>query len=248
MQRYFINKNQIKNNQVIMSINDSYHIDKVMRMKINDKIVIVVNEVGSFLCNIIAINQLQIIAELVKPIESNNEMPLKVTIAHGLVRREKMEDTVEKLTELGTSAYYPVIMKRSNVKFLEERFDKRLIRLKKIIKEASEQSHRIRLMDIFMPITFKELILMKKHYDYALYAYEEEDKKSIQLKKIIKDLPKNLLVVIGPEGGFDESEVIELNQAGFIPISLGPRILRTEVAPIFVLSALSFAFELGDNY
>lgn len=246
MQRYFIKQAKIFNNQITMSSEDSYHINKVMRMKIGDQIIIIVDERITYLAKILMLNPITRV-EIIKEIENNNELPINVTIAHGLIRREKMEDVIEKLTELGTYAYYPVIMKRSSVKYFEERFDKRIERFERIVKEASEQSRRLKLMNVSLPIKFNELLTIKKDFDYALFAYEDEEINSNNFKTIMQKKPSSLLIVIGPEGGYDLVEVQQLIDWGFIPISLGPRILRTEVAPLYLVSAISYEIELGEK-
>lgn len=243
MQRYFINSNQIVDNKVYISGDDHHHIFKVMRMKISDKI-IVCDENNSYLCRINNINNNEVICNIIEILHENKELPVKVSIAHGVVRREKMEEVIDKITQGGASFYIPVAMERSNVKFNDEKLERKMERMNKIAKESSEQSHRTKKLIVNQPITFKNLINLKSEYDLCLYAYEitSQDK---SLKEILTTYKyQSILVLVGPEGGISDKEVIELNKAGFIPVSLGPRILRTEVAPTYIMNAISYQWEL----
>lgn len=246
MQRYFVDKSTIdyQSKNVVLSGNDAYHIRVVMRMKINDLIYLCDNE-KSYIGKIIDITEDQVIAILIEELDSNPELDVEVTIAHGLVCREKKEDTIQKITQLGAVKYIPVQMKKSVVKIIKEKEQKQTERLQKIAKEASEQSHRIKELEVVNPILFNELLKLKDSYDACLYASTVEDSNSVTFKKIIKDVNiKKILVLVGPEAGIDKSEIELLN--GWIPISLGPRILRTEVAPLYIMSAISYERELGE--
>ena len=135
-------------------------------------------------------------------------------------------------------------MERCNVKLNDEKLNKKVDRMNKIAKEASEQSHRTRKLVVESPIDFKNLLKFKNEYDLCLYAYEVIDKDE-SLKNILKQKKyQNILILVGPEGGISLKEVEMLNSVGFIPISLGPRILRTEVAPTYVMAAISYELEI----
>ena len=241
MQRYFINKNQINNNTVCITGDDVHHIKTVMRMKEKDQ-VIVCDEENSYLCEITFISNNCVDLQILSKIEGSSELKTNVTLAHGLVRREKMEEVVRRLVELGCFSYIPVDMKRSVVKFKEINTQ----RLNKIIKEASEQSQRNKLMNICEVISFKKLNEIIDSYDLVLFAhalYKDE----VNFFTEIKDLKyKNVLVIVGPEGGFDDKEVETiLKHKNVRKISLGKRILRTETAPLYIMSVLGF---LGEQY
>jgi 16S rRNA (uracil1498-N3)-methyltransferase len=236
MQRYFINSIQINENIIIINNQDVHHIKNVMRMRLGDEVLCCDETEKVYLTKIIDIAN-NITLEIIKLFEVNNELDIQVTIAQGLVRRDKTEEVIRRLTELGCFEYIPVIMKRSIVKANNDKSD----RMQKIIKEASEQSQRNRLMRINEIITFKELVKMKASYDLCLLAHVTED--FTDFKENIKNTDlKKVLVVVGPEGGFDNIEVEQLEKAGFVKISLGKRILRTETAPLYIMSVLSYEF------
>lgn len=243
MQRYFVESSNIINGYVYINGEDYHHITKVMRMKIDDEIIVCDNQ-DSYLCKIIEINAECVTSQIFKKLDEKKELPVNVTIAQGVVRREKAEEVIDKITQLGANKYLMVNMERCNVKLNDEKLNKKVDRMNKIAKEASEQSHRTRKLVVENPIDFKNLLKLKNEYDLCLYAYEVIDKDE-SLKNILKQKKyQNILILVGPEGGISLKEVEMINSVGFIPISLGPRILRTEVAPTYVMAAISYELEI----
>jgi 16S rRNA (uracil1498-N3)-methyltransferase len=181
-------------------------------------------------------------------LEETKELPIQVAIASGLPKGDKLELIIQKATELGAHKFVPFNAARSIVKWDDKKGDKKLERWKKIAKEAAEQSHRSIVPTITKPFSFESLIQDSKNFDYKIVAYEEEAKageKSHFASLLSKmETGQSLLVVFGPEGGLTEKEVQKLMDNGFLACGLGPRILRTETAPFYVLSAISYHFEL----
>lgn len=242
MQRYFVEKDAIKLPYIFITGDDCHHIGLVMRMKSGDK-VYVSDQEKSYIAVITDIKKDLITLEVIEELHEQKELPYQVTIAQGLIRREKMEEVIDYITELGASCYIPVVMSRSIVKVNQEQMDKKNARYAKIAKEAAEQSHRLKKMEVSNLVTWKNFLSLSKDYDLCLYAYEASSKDD-SLKQILKNKKySNILVLVGPEGGISEKEVEDLKKSGFLPISLGPRILRTQVAPLYVMSALSYEWE-----
>lgn len=242
MQRYFVESSAICGNKIAITGSDYHHITKVMRMKQGNQ-VYVASENLSWLCHITCIDENTVYLEIDQELDEKKELPLEVTIAQGIVRREKMEEVIEKIAALGAATYIPVEMERCNVKLHDEKVDKKWERMHKIAKEAAEQSHRTRLLDIKRPMSFQTLMHSSGEYDLCLYAYEVT-LKGKSLKEILGNGQyQRILILIGPEGGIAEKEVHQLDKNGFVPVHLGPRILRTELAPTYVLSAISYELE-----
>ena len=242
MQRYFVDPNNVYENKVIITDGDYHHITKVMRMKEGNN-VLVSDGTNSYKCVISQITDCEVVLEIIETLNEKKELPVKVTIAHGITRREKMEEVIDKITQLGASFYLPINMERCNVKFNDEKLDRKMERMNKIAKEAAEQSHRTSLLIVEKPISFKEMINLKDKYDLCLYAYEITSKDK-SLKEVLKENSyKNIIILIGPEGGISDKEVDILNKNNFLPVSLGPRILRTEVAPTYAMAAISYELE-----
>lgn len=248
MQRYFINKAQIDDKLVTMTKDDSYHIIKVMRMKIGEKIELCV-ENKTYLGQISSFDSEIALVALIEEIEEDKELSVDVTIAQGMVNRTKMEEVIEKISMLGASSYLFFPMERSVVKADLGSIEKKIPRFITIAKEASEVAHRQKVMEIESLKNFKEFLKITSTYDYCLYAYEKTEFSNQNFKKVLKEIKnthKKILILVGPEGGISETEVDMLEKAKFLPITLGPRILRTELAPSYIMSAISYELELED--
>ena len=136
MQRYFVEKDAIKLPYIFITGDDCHHIGLVMRMKSGDK-VYVSDQEKSYIAVITDIKKDLVTLEVIEELHEQKELPYQVTIAQGLVRREKMEEVIDYITELGASCYIPVVMSRSIVKVNQEQMDKKNARYAKIAKEAA---------------------------------------------------------------------------------------------------------------
>ena len=248
LQRYFINNEQFNENDVVISGDDYHHITRVMRMDVGGKIYCCNNNGQTAVCKIAKITSSTVLASIVEWVKESSEMPVKVDIASGLPKGDKLEYIIQKGTELGAHSFIPFIAARSIVKWDLKKANKKIDRWTKIAKEASEQSHRHRIPEVHQPFSLQKLIDHSKEYDYKLVAYEEEAKRGERsnLATVLTDLKQDqsLLVVFGPEGGLTDHEVSLLKENGFLACSFGPRILRTETAPLYLLAAVSYQIEL----
>jgi 16S rRNA (uracil1498-N3)-methyltransferase len=248
MQRYFVSNDQRTDVGVTITGEDARHISRVMRMKPGDPI-LVCDEAGqTFLCEIQEIYETNVRCLIRETIEEKSELPIKVTLVQGLPKGDKLEFVVQKGTELGAAGFLPFESERAIVKWDTSKVQKKLERLRKIAKEAAEQSQRSTIPIINEPLRLDALIAFSQSFTHKMVAYEEEAKQGevkrfASLLSTIKE-GQSLLVVLGPEGGLTAEEVNKLQQAGFVLAGLGPRILRTETAPLYVLSAVSYQFEL----
>ena len=233
MQRYFANKN---GNNVILSDGDVHHLLHVMRAKLNDEIEAVIDE-KLYSAIIKSFSPLQI--EISYEIPLNSELPNDVTIFFALAKGDKIDTVIQKATELGVSRIVLTNTERCVVKYEGKDVEKKIERFSKIAKEASEQSHRLRVPQIVGPINLNDA--EKYMCDVNLLAYEKIAGKTDSIPMEYNN--KSISVMIGPEGGFSEKEVALLESKGFQLISLGKRILRTETAAFYILSVLGFLLE-----
>ena len=231
MQRYFCN--QLNDNKFTLSTDDSFHIEKVMRMKIGE-CVEVVYDMKTYICNIDSFNPVTCIIK--EELEENHEMNKKVIIVQSLVNEQKMDFILQKCTELGMFSFIPYKAVNSIIKD-NGKMDKKIDRWQRIVKEASEQSKRNIIPEVLKVMDINELIDYKA--DLKLICSTISDNK---LKNVIKEHHNydTIMLVIGPEGGFDPKEEEKFINNGFIPISLGDRILRTETASLCALSVLNY--------
>ncbi|MGM9967747.1 MULTISPECIES: 16S rRNA (uracil(1498)-N(3))-methyltransferase [unclassified Rummeliibacillus] len=245
MQRYFINES-FDNELAIIVGDDAHHITKVMRMRAGDEIIVVHNGEAT-ICEIANLTEEGVHVKKTTRTLRSPELPIHVTIACGLPKGDKLDLIVQKSTELGMYSFIPFEAERSIVKWDYKKGKKKQERLQKIAKEAAEQSHRTHIPTIEEPISFKKLLQEVENYDVVFLADEEDAKQEVrtrfaeQLKKVYDY--KSMLVIFGPEGGIAREEAQALQQLGCQCISLGPRILRAETAPFYVLSAISYEFE-----
>lgn len=245
MQRYFTPQPFI-DDQAVISGDDAKHIQKVMRMQVGQSI-IVVSGGESFEATIDAFEGHDVLVKKSSQALRSNELPKKVTICCGLPKGEKLEFITQKATELGMYELILFEAERSIVKWDTQKGMKKQERLQKIAKEAAEQSHRNVIPAIQDIMSFKQLLQVVSQYDVCLVA-DEEDAKLDQRTRFADVLSKvgenqTVCVVFGPEGGLSRNEIQALMDRGFQSISLGPRILRAETAPLFVLSAISYELE-----
>ena len=232
MQRYFKDTNL---DIFELSNDDSYHIIKVMRNKIGDKVEVVIDK-KLYICEIIQMKDL-VTVKKIEEVECDSELPCYITIAQSLVKEQKMDLILQKSCELGVSEIIPINATRSIVK-LDKKETKKLERWNKILKEASEQSKRVVIPKINEIMDIKDLV--EFNYDIKILCTVNE--LSTSLKNVLSKDLKNLKIifVIGPEGGFTDNEEKILIDNGFISTSFGRRVLRTETASLYALSIINY--------
>ncbi len=247
MQRYFVTKDSIADGIVTITGGDVHHIVRVMRMEQGDEIICSDNDKRTYRCRISSLHNEAIQATILEEYGQKSELPVAVTIAQGLPKGDKLEFITQKSTELGASCVLPFSARRSVPKWDEKKAGKKIERLNKIAKEAAEQAHRDRIPKVEKLHSFQELLGRMKDYQHCIVAYEEvarQGEPSLLAKALARVQRKqSLLVIIGPEGGLTPEEVEKLKEEGAALCGLGPRILRTETAPMYVLSAISYYFE-----
>ncbi len=234
MQRYFTN--QMIDSATILSKDDSYHITKVMRMDVNDKIEVVYNH-KLYISKIIELEPL-VKVQAIEEIIEDNVLSYDVTIVQSLVKEQKMDYIIQKLTELGVSKIIPYEASHSVIK-LDNKKEKKILRWQTIVKEASEQSKRNNIPVIDNVINLSNLVKLS---DYDIKFLCTVNETSQNLKKVLSNISSSakMLFVIGPEGGFTKEEEQILTNNGFISVSLGNSVLRTETASVFIMSVIRY--------
>ena len=232
MQQYFA-----KNKNLDLEDSDYHHIKHVMKMKCGDLIKIVFDDT-LYMCKLNNINDISF--EVIDKIIQNKKKQKQIDVAFSLIKEQKLNYLLQKTTELGVNRIIPIETKRSVVKIENKKRSLKIERWKKILKEASEQSFRNEIPKINDISNLKELVNM--NYDLKLLCSLNKNTKNIK-----KVLPKfdncvKILLVVGPEGGFDLNEEEYLLSNGFVSISLGDTVLRAETAPVVALSMMNYEF------
>ena len=249
MPKFFIETENLKENEEIwLTGSDVNHIKNVLRKKIDDKINICNSDTQkNYECVIKNIEENKIVCKILDEVKSLAESNLNITIFQGLPKSDKMELIIQKATELGVKTIVPVITKRTVIKLKDKDKQNKIDRWRKIAEVAAKQSGRDIIPTIENIINIADIKF--DEFDKIFVLYENEEKISIkdeieQLKNNGKE-ELNIGIVIGPEGGFAESEIeqLRLNQNVSV-VTLGKRILRTETVALVVSGILMY--ELGD--
>ncbi len=232
MQQYFA-----KNKVLELEDSDYHHIKNVMRMKIGDVIKVVYDGV-SYECKLTNVSNKSSFDVISK--NKKEEDNLMVDVAFSLIKEQKLNYLLQKTTEVGVNELFPVNAKRSVVKINREKELSKKDRWQKICKEAAEQSFRSNVPVVNSVCELTDLT--KKEYDLKLLCSLNKNTKNI--KKVLPNDNKcvKILLVVGPEGGFDSKEEEYLLKNGFISVSLGNNVLRAETAPVVALSMIKYEF------
>lgn len=204
------------------------HLERVLRLKPGHPVIAFNGQGGQFSTELLEGGGLEILA--FEDIE--RESPLPVRLIQGFSKGERMDLTLQKATELGASRITPVSTERSVVRLDEERLDRRMQRWGGILQAACEQCGRNRLPRIDEPTRLSSVLAETPSGATRIVLAPEG---AISLAAL--ERPAALEVLIGPEGGLSEEEIAQAIKAGFTPVRLGPRILRTETAGLALLAA-----------
>ena len=234
MQRYFA-KEKI-NDDFVLYETDLHHIKNVMRYKTDDEIEVIYKNIVH-ICKIKNIDPL--LLEIVNKKNEDREMNVNLSIAVALVNEQKMDLILQKLTELGVSNIIPIKTERSIIKLDDKKETKKITRWQMICKEASEQSKRTEIPKVNAIMTLKDLLQIPISTKMICSLNEFTKPLDNYLTKNTKDI----LFVIGPEGGFTSNEEKLLLDNNFLPVSLGKRVMRVETAAIYVASIINYIYE-----
>lgn len=246
MQKFFVKTNQIENKKITIIGTDVNHIANVLRMKQGEKILIGDKEtLKKYIVKIEEIKKEEIITSIEEILDIQVESNVKIDLYQGLPKADKMELIIQKTTEIGIENIIPIDMVRCVVKLEEKEAKKKIERWQKIAETAAKQSKRDKVPQIKNKVKLKQILEKIKEYDMFLVAYEEETKCMLkqELKKIENKENYKIGILVGPEGGIDAKEIEILKESGAKIISLGKRILRTETAPITMVSNILYELE-----
>lgn len=229
MSRFFISPEQFDSPRPTVSGPDVRHITKVLRLGAGDSIDLLDGAGRAAVAVIEHFGKDGIVCRKTEHFSPGGEPPIDVFLVQGLAKGEKMEYVIQKSTELGVSGIIPLVSKRSVVRLDGEKKASRQSRWQRVALEASKQCRRARIPEVFPPREMGEVLRGIPPGALSILPWEGE--KSLSLKDALpEEKPGRLYIFVGPEGGFEDSEVEEARGSGVVTVSLGPRILRTETA------------------
>ncbi len=243
IRRFFIDAEINLHNTIVVKGDERNHIVKVLRLKQGDEINIFNGQGKEYKATIKSIHPKEVYCEIDKELEVNTEAKLKVFLAFSVPKGEKIDLIIQKCTELGIYMLVPFRSEYTVVDYKGTDIKKKLRRWENIAINACKQSFRIIVPAIEYKNDFQSCIDFLKDKDLRIILNESEKKMSLKNVLMNSKQPKNVAVVIGPEGGFTEKEVEYSIKCGFESVSLGKRILRAETAAISALSIIMNHFD-----
>lgn len=242
--RLFVESANIADGFANIASSDVNYLKNVLRLKAGDQLIICTGESKSFVGNIYKIEPFSITARIEKELEENNEPKTRITLAQSLPKGHKFDSIIQKSVELGVFEIIPVLTERSIPK-IDQNKNFKIPRWQIIAKEAAKQCQRSFIPKIQPIVDFITAVNLIKDFDYGLIFWELEREQTLKsfLSKLSRKTSNRIIILTGPEGGFSQNEVAAAKNAGFISLSLGKRILRSETAPLFVLANILYELE-----
>lgn len=247
MPRFFVLPEQVKEGRVTITGPDVVHIVKVLRLGPEDTLTVLDGRGKVYEAVVEQAGRDEVICAVISEGDASGAPPVRITLVQGLPKGDKMDLIVQKATELGVYRVIPLVCSRAVVKLSGDKPQRRLERWQRIAREAAKQCRRPDVPEVLSPAGWEEILAGMPDGTTALIPWEEENLEP--LKKFLSESgpPRgDVYVFIGPEGGFTPAEVDLARSRGISPVTLGPRIFRTETAGLAVLAILLYQFgDLG---
>ena len=237
----FYHSNPLDLNQIIILDEfASHHAIRVMRVKVDDFLILFNGDGFEYRGRVSDINKKNINIEILFKEKNNNESPININLFQSISSNEKMDMVIQKATELGVNSIQPIFSSRSTIKLSLDRTKKRLMHWRQVSISACEQSGRSKIPTIKSPIGFDQVSKeIKTTNSLNLVLHPDSQQPSSNLPH---EYSGDINIFIGPEGGFNQEEVSFLKKQNCINIQLGPRILRTETAPLAIIAILQYKY------
>ena len=244
MHRFFAEPGQIGEKEIVITGADVNHIRNVLRMRTEEEVLIADGQGAEYRCKLTDLGENEVRAQILWKLDGNAELASAITLFQGLPKSDKMDLIVQKCVELGVARIVPVSTKRAVVKLDAKKEQTRLKRWNTISESAAKQSGRGVIPEVSGVMSFEKALEEAKKLDVLLIPYERAEHMA-ETRRVMGEIRpgQSVGIFIGPEGGFEESEVEEAVTAGAKAITLGKRILRTETAGLAVMSMLSYLLE-----
>ena len=244
MHRFFAEPGQIGEKEIVITGADVNHIRNVLRMRTDEEVLIADGQGAEYRCKLTDLGENEVRAQILWKLDGNAELASAITLFQGLPKSDKMDLIVQKCVELGVDRIIPVSTKRAVVKLDAKKEQTRLKRWNTISESAAKQSGRGVIPEVSGVMSFGKALEEAKKLDVLLIPYERAEHMA-ETRRVMGEIRpgQSVGIFIGPEGGFEESEVEEAVAAGAKAITLGKRILRTETAGLAVMAMLGYLLE-----
>ncbi len=244
MHRFFAEPDQIGEKEIVITGADVNHIRNVLRMRTEEEVLIADGRGAEYRCKLTELGENEVRAQILWKLDGNAELASAITLFQGLPKSDKMDLIVQKCVELGVNRIVPVSTKRAVVKLDAKKEQTRLKRWNTISESAAKQSGRGVIPEVSGVMSFGKALEEAKKLDVLLIPYERAEHMA-ETRRVMGEIRpgQSVGIFIGPEGGFEESEVEEAVAAGAQAITLGRRILRTETAGLAVMAMLGYLLE-----
>jgi 16S rRNA (uracil1498-N3)-methyltransferase len=216
----------------------THHIVNVLRLKQEAPLILFNGQGGDYEASLTLLNRRNAAAHIINLIPRDTESPLQIHLGQAISRGEKMDFTIQKAVELGVTYITPILGDRCEWVTEETRIQKRILHWQSVAISASEQCGRNKIVTIPPPLPLDKWFELA-HTGHRLVLHHRAQQSLATLSPPVNNL---ISLMIGPEGGWSESEIEQAENRGFISIQLGPRILRTETAALAALTALQYCF------
>ena len=244
MPRFFVPSENFSGGRVLITGDDAFHIARSLRMAVGDTLTVCDMHSREHSCRLTKIRDSECECEILSTTEGKTESPVYIKLYMAYPKGDKLETVVQKAVELGASEIIPFESSRCIKKPKPEKEEREHARLTRIAEEAAKQCGRSRLVKIGKPLTFADMLSDAQKSGVVLFCYEGDG--TVSLKTVLSQhsKAKELAVVVGSEGGFSRDEAGAAIASGATLVNLGPRILRCETAPSYVLAVISCFYEL----
>ncbi len=239
MRRFFIPPEQLLAPDPYLQGDEARHLLQVLRMKVGDQVMLFDNSNQQYQARISSISGDKVHFEILDRQTIRRESPIQIILGLPLIRSQPFEWMLQKGTELGVATFRPFYSVHSRRNFEKAEMESRMKRWQRIIVEAAKQCERNVLPKLFPAVSFTD-ILEEEQEAIKIIPYEEESSRTLKDLERQPSPSGSVLALIGPEGGFHQDEVQEAQLKGFVPISLGPRTLRSETAALALICLFQF--------
>ncbi len=241
MPKFFVLPEKISDGVCIIDNEDAGHITRVLRLGAGDTVRVCDSAGFDYIVKIAKIEDKRVICNILSKEKSDTEPTVAVTLYQGIPKGAKMEYIIQKTTELGVTRIVPCKMARCVSKPDDKQLHKKVERWQKIAESAAKQSGRGIIPEVADAVTFAEAVDQMQTADMAFAPFECE--RTVSIRELLENAAevKTAAFIIGPEGGFDPSEIEKISELGIPTVTLGKRILRTETAGETVCAVLMYA-------